>query len=237
MNCGFRLNASCGDDKKNSIGSVGLSASGLPGGSRSSLSPAGVTLGGRGGTSTATSVLTVTTTAGTPAGSYTLKVTGTSGKVSGSITAGLNVNTPTAGAEAIRGESVIRSGKPGDFTISGRVSGLLVPGRSLPLSLNLSNPNQIPLSVISLSVTMEKLTRTPYAIGHHQPCSLDDYAVIQYRGPYPLVVPGSSGLTLSKLGVAADQWPQIQLINRPVNQDGCKGAFLTLSYSGSGHED
>jgi len=42
-------------------------------------------------------------------------------------------------------------------------------------------------------------------------------------------------MTLTQLGVASRQWPQIQFVGTPEDQDGCKGATLSLSYSGSGH--
>jgi len=55
--------------------------------------------------------------------------------------------------------------------------------------------------------------------------------VTQYNGRYPMVVPGSSTVTLSGLGVASARWPQIQLVDRPFNQDGCKGATVHLGYT------
>jgi hypothetical protein len=55
--------------------------------------------------------------------------------------------------------------------------------------------------------------------------------------PYPVVVPGSSTMTLAQLGVAATRWPQMRFPDRSVNQDGCKGATLTLAYAGSGLEN
>jgi hypothetical protein len=321
-------------------GTVGLSVSGLPSGSISSLLPATPTLAASDTGSTVTSVLTVTTAAGTPVGPSTLKVTGTSGKVSGSVTAELTVEYPRAGflsmsaapaavtlapgsaaAYAIQlvrtdlsdtvtlsvsgalpsgmtvvfspsasdgtsstlqvtttsavpddtytlhlvasgndanketryayasvrlvikttGRSFTSSGNlngllaPGAaLTISGNLQGRLAPGRALPLALNLNNPSEKSLSVMNLSVSLQRLSRTSFAISHSQPCSIGDFAVVQYSGPYPLAIPGSSTMSLSELGVLSGQWPQIQFINRPANQDGCKGATLALSYSGSG---
>jgi len=61
-----------------------------------------------------------------------------------------------------------------------------------------------------------------------------DYAVTQYSGPYPLAVPAHGNATLSSLGVASGKFPQVQMIDTATNQDGCKGATLTLAYSGSG---
>jgi len=302
-------------------GVVGLSVSGLPSGSTSSLTPPMPALKASGTGSVVTSILSVTTTSSTPVGPYTLKVTGTSGKVSGSITAGLTVSYSLSGALSITaahasvtlapGETAaytvqlgrtnltgsvtlsVTSGLPagataafapnsttgntstlqvttpettkdgiytlflgalgkdgnGDmqnasasvkldintkaknFIISGNLSGLLAPGRTLPLQLSLTNPNKKSLSVTNLSVTLKSVVQALGAVG---PCTLSDYAVIQYAGGYPLVVPGSMSLNLTQLGVSSGHRPKIQLLNTPVNQDGCKGATLQLSYSGSG---
>jgi len=305
-------------------GTVGLSASGLPGGATSSLLPATPTLAASDTGSTVTSVLSVTTAAGTPVGSYTLKVTGTGGKVSRSVTAGLTVNYPLSGflsmsaapasatlapgsaaayavqllrtnlsgtvtfrvlgalpsgmtaafspsssngtsstlqvttAAAIPDDTytlyLVASGNDANnetryayasvqlvikttgrsFAISGNLEGLLAPGRTLPLQLSLTNPHKKSLSVTNLSVTLQSVTRTKSAIGHGQPCTIGDYAVSQYSGGYPLVMPGSTTMNLTQLGVSSRQRPQIQFVNTLENQDGCKGATLSLSYSGSG---
>jgi len=70
--------------------------------------------------------------------------------------------------------------------------------------------------------------------GDRQACSASDDAVTQYSGASPVVVPGSSTMTLTQLGAAAAQWSQIQFLDRPVNQSGCTGATLTPAYAGSG---
>jgi hypothetical protein len=48
-----------------------------------------------------------------------------------------------------------------------------------------------------------------------------------------MTVPASSTLTLSELGFTEGQMPQVGMLNRSVNQDGCKGSTLTFAYSGS----
>lgn len=120
-----------------------------------------------------------------------------------------------------------------DFTISGETAAPLAPGLTRPIDLSLSNPNTRPISVTNLSVTILEIQRTPAAVAAGLPCSAGDYAVVQYQGPYPLsVAPGSS--SLSGLGVASSQWPAVRMLDTRANQDGCKGAVLRLSYSGSG---
>src|SRR5665647_1143402 len=205
--------------RTNLTGSVTLSVtSGLPPGATWTFAP-NLTTGN-------TSTLQVTTPETTKDDNYTL-VLGASGK---------DIEGDTKSASASVKFDLNTKGK--NFTISGNLSGLLAPGRTLPLQLSLTNPNKKSISVTNLSVTLQGVTRTSFAISHSQPCTLGDYAVIQYSGPYPLVLPGSSTATLSALGVASGQRPQIQLINKAGpsaanNQDGCKGATLSLSYSGS----
>jgi len=195
-------------------GNVTFGMSGaLPSGMTAAFSPSSSN-----GTS---STLRVTTTGAVPDGTYTLHL----------IASG-NANKERQYAYASVQLLVKTTGR--SLTISGNLNGLLAPGRVLPLRLSLTNPSNRSFSVTNLSVTLQSLSQTSYAISHGQTCSIGDYAVTQFGGGYPLVMPGSSTVTLSQLGVPAVQWPQIQFINRPVNQDGCKGATLSLSYSGSG---
>ena len=192
-------------------GNVTLSVGGLPTGATGTFSPNPAS-----GSSSSSSTLQVTTTANTLDGSYTLLLTA-SGKNSKNAT--LLANTSV---------QLVISTSSSPFTISGNLSDLLAPGKKLPLNLGLANPNKKSLSVTNLSVTVQSVT----PVGNNQ-CLKNDYVVTQYSGPYPLVVPGSSSTTLSAL-VVSTQWPQITFRDTSLNQDGCKGATLALSYSGSG---
>jgi hypothetical protein len=124
------------------------------------------------------------------------------------------------------------SGKP--FAIGGNLSGALAPGISRPLDLTLTNPNKKPIAVTNLTVIVQSVTRTSYATTHNLPCSPADYKVTQYGGTYPLAVPGSGNAALSSLGIAQAAWPQVAMLDTTSNQDGCKGATISLAYSGSG---
>src|SRR5207253_6673015 len=64
------------------------------------------------------------------------------------------------------------TGKP--FTISGNLSGLLAPGVTRALDLTLTNPNNKPVSITNLTVTVQSVTRTTYAVSHNQPCGPAD---------------------------------------------------------------
>jgi hypothetical protein len=148
------------------------------------------------------------------------------------VSSGKDPGGTTRYAYANVGLVIAASGKP--FTISGNLSGALAPGLSRALDLTLANPNKKPLSVTNLTVTVQTVTRTAYAIAHNQPCTTADYAVTQYSGAYPLTVPGNGSASLSSLGVSTSARPKVSMLNTALNQDGCKGATLTLAYSGSG---
>ena len=168
------------------------------------------------------SSLQITTPATALDGSFTLYL----------VSSGQNPSGTTQYAYASVGLVLSTSGKP--FTISGNLSGALAPGLSRPLDLTLVNPNKKPISVTNLTVTVQSVTRTAYAISHNQPCTAGDYAVAQYSGSYPLTVPGDSSASLSSLGVSTSAQPKVSMLNTALNQDGCKGATLALAYSGSG---
>jgi hypothetical protein len=65
------------------------------------------------------------------------------------------------------------------------------------------------------------------------PCTAEDFSVQQFSGPYGFQLPESSNNTLASLGIPESQWPRVAMVDRPVNQDGCKGASLTLDFAGS----
>ncbi|QNE17996.1 hypothetical protein F1D05_09010 [Kribbella qitaiheensis] len=187
---------------------------GLPAGATATFTPNPTT-----GNSSA---LQITTPATAADGGFTLYL----------VSSGKDRGGTTRYAYASVGLVLAKAGNP--FTISGNLSGALAPGLSRPLDLTLANPNKKPLSVTNLTVTVKTVTRTAYAIAHNQPCTTADYAVTQYSGSYPLTVPGNGSASLSSLGVSTSAQPKVSMLNTALNQDGCKGATLTLAYSGSG---
>jgi len=195
--------------RTNLPGNVTLSViSGLPTGASALFAPEV--------TSASTSTLQVATTETLRDDTYTLVLRASDGAPV--------PKTATASVKMV----VITKGKA--FTISGNLSDLLAPGAELPLELSLTNPNKKSISVTNLSVTLKSVAPASDAVGS---CTLSDYAVVQYIGPYPLVVPGSSTKTLTQLYIDDRQKPQIKFLDTSLNQDGCKGATLQLSYSGS----
>lgn len=118
-----------------------------------------------------------------------------------------------------------------EVAIAGHVTGL-EPGAPQALNLSLTNPYGRRLSVTRLSVTRQSVS-APWSTAT-LPCTLADFSVRQYSGVYPLGVPRRSVRSLSSLGVPPSRQPQVLLLNRPVNQDGCERSKLTLAYAGHG---
>jgi Predicted membrane protein len=183
-------------------GSVAFSVSGLPAHSSGAFSPPSTT-----GNST---TLTVSTTASTTLGSYTLTVTGKSGATTATAPAHLTVS-------AAQGKN---------FTITGSADRLLAPGVTGSLNVALTNPNNQPISVTNLAVSLTGTSRSA--------CTTSNFAVGQFSGSYPLTVPANTTRTLSQLGVPQSGWPTVTMKDLPVNQDACKSTTLTLSYTGTG---
>jgi large repetitive protein len=119
-----------------------------------------------------------------------------------------------------------------NFTIGGGPSGQLFPGAAAsPINLQFSNPNSVGMSVTSLSMSVQSVSSAPNATPAH-PCTVADFALTQFSGSYPFTIPpGSSSLT--SLGFSPAQMPKVRMLESGGNQDGCKNATISLSYSGS----
>ncbi|MFK4641055.1 COG1470 family protein [Paenarthrobacter histidinolovorans] len=195
-------------------GPVTFTISGLPAGATASVAPSSLNLTSGG---TAQAVLTVGSATTTPAAKtdFTVKAGG------GSIVS----NTAPGQLQVLE---VKRS-----FGVAGSVNGLLAPGVSRSVELQISNPGNKSIAVTNLSVSITQVVRTQAAIAANLPCTTADYKLTQYSGAYPLTVdPGVR--TLSSLGVPESGWPRITMYDTPQLQDGCKGATLQLTYSGTG---
>jgi hypothetical protein len=118
------------------------------------------------------------------------------------------------------------------FTIAGDAAEPNSPGVMVPLDLEFMNPHDAALSVTDLSVTVRDVS-APNADNLH-PCTAGDFAVAQVSSSLAITVAGRATSTLTSLGVPRASWPQVAMIDRPVNQDGCKGASLALAYTASG---
>ena len=118
------------------------------------------------------------------------------------------------------------TGQP--FTISGGYGGLLYPGKTADLALRVSNPNGQPILVTSLIVTIQPGSSKAGCDG---PRNLQ-VAASNVSATNPLSVPANGSVTLPAGSVSA---PSVTMLNLATNQDACKGATFTFSYSGSSH--
>ena len=125
------------------------------------------------------------------------------------------------------------SGLP--YAISGTVNTPLRPGgAAAAIDVGFSSPNAGSgvdgTRVSNLVVAITSVTGPNITVS--RPCTAADFALTQFGGAYPFYVPlGAS--SLSSLGFAPGAWPTLRLLARPVNQDGCKGATIHLSYAGT----
>jgi hypothetical protein len=123
---------------------------------------------------------------------------------------------------------------PDSFTIAGTLSDLLTPGSGEPLDLTLTNLQNTDLLIASLSVEVASVSG-PLTDATH-PCDAGDFSVGQFTGAPGFKLPASSSADLSELGFDPGEWPTVSMLNRPVNQDGCKHASLSLSFTGTATE-
>ena len=118
-----------------------------------------------------------------------------------------------------------------DIKVSGSPALALRPGTSAGIDVTLTNPGALPVRVATVNLAVTAV-RAP-AAGSATPCTVADFTVSAYQGP-AVLVPAGATRTLSQLGVAARDWPTLTMSNTSRNQDGCKGAALTLAFSASG---
>jgi hypothetical protein len=135
------------------------------------------------------------------------------------------VATPTASGLKIGAGTALMEGV--DFTISGGGASNLRLGVATVVRLTLTNPNEVPIFVTALTVTVSD-------DGGAGCSSAGNLQIAQSNASTadPITVPAGSAITLA----SAPRAPQIALLNRPdVNQDACKGKVFHLVYSGSAH--
>jgi hypothetical protein len=118
------------------------------------------------------------------------------------------------------------------FMIEGNATGSISPGALSPLDLKITNPHDVSLSITDLTVTVQKVS-APNADNAHR-CSIGDFSVGQVSRGIAITIGAGASSTLSSLGVPRSTFPTVGMLERSVNQDGCKGALLTLGYSAFG---
>ena len=121
------------------------------------------------------------------------------------------------------------------FTISGDLADPSSPGVLVPLDLSITNPYDDVLRVSGVVVTVDAVD-APRATTD-LPCSTADFVVQQLDAGAALQIMPGETRSLSQLGIPEDGWPQVGMTDAESNQDGCKGATLSLEYAGTGRVD
>lgn len=103
----------------------------------------------------------------------------------------------------------------------------LAPGSGGSLDASLANPFGEDVDVTVLEVAIVAIG-APNATAL-RPCGPVDFVAGPYTGP-PIRLQAGATRSLEELDVPRRLWPTIAMVDRPVNQDGCKGAQLTLRY-------
>jgi hypothetical protein len=113
-----------------------------------------------------------------------------------------------------------------NFLISSDVPTLLFPGATVPVNLTLSNPNTFGIEIRTLTIRIEK-------VDAGTGCRVDDFGTRQFSGSYGLQVHSTETTDLDTLGIEPGNWPQVMMIDKSQNQDGCKGVVVELSLGGT----
>jgi hypothetical protein len=188
-------------------GAVALSVSGLPNGAGAAWTPSATVAPGA-----TTATLTVTTDAKTPAGASNLVIAGTA---------------PIGGSPVVRFATVsLVVEETRDLRMNGDLGGRLFPGARVPLDVTFTNPYKTALKVTSLSVSVAEGTSRSGCSGTR------NFRVTPFSGGYPLVVPPGTS-QLSSLVTASSRWPQVEMLDLPVDQNACQGVRLALHYDAS----
>lgn len=189
-------------------GAVSLAIGGLPNGASTTFSPSSPVTG-------STTTVTIDTAANASTGAYTLTVTG---------------SATIAGSTVVRSATVgLTIQKNQGFGITGGLDSahMVYPGSQQSVNLTLSNPLNQDLRITAITVSVEQSTSKSGCSGS------TNFQVLQIpAGAYPIVLPANATRTLSQLGLAAASQPILKMLDLG-NQDACKGASLTLDYTGT----
>ncbi len=123
-------------------------------------------------------------------------------------------------------KTVESSGKP--FTITGNAAGPLSPGVSQTLAITLTNPNNVAIEVTALTVASASGSSKAGCDGTAN-LSLTQSNV---SASNTLAIPANGHVSLPVGAVSA---PVVLMRDLPTNQDACKNASFTFTYSGSAH--
>lgn len=130
---------------------------------------------------------------------------------------------PALVAYAASRRHVFRGPGAGKISIDRGSGTTLLPAPGAP-------PAQLALRLGNSSGTRRYVTRLTVAVRSPAGCSAaQNLRIVQssVSPRHPIWVPGKGSVTLPAQGISP---PTIQLVNRPVSQDGCKGARFPLRF-------
>ena len=178
----------------------------------------------------------------------TVGITGVSASTAGGLATYSSLKFDAAGIYTIKAQSLGLTDSPASvsftitnpaqpYTISGNVPLPLRPGAAaqvIPIAFNSLNAGNggsgvNGTQVTNLAITIQTVVGNG---GGPVPCSALDFQITPVgAGAYPFYVPFGIS-TLASL-ISAGDMPMIQMIDRPLNQDDCKGATVNLQYAGT----
>jgi hypothetical protein len=115
------------------------------------------------------------------------------------------------------------------FTIGGNLTTPLYPGTSQRLDLTFTNTGSAPVTILRGGFPARDIMITTRAHG----CAPSNFAVPQgLTSAVAIRARQRTPVSLAALRVPQSDWPVIEMIETGTNQDACRGAKLTLTYSG-----
>ena len=126
----------------------------------------------------------------------------------------------------------IASATAGGVTITGTSSTLFYPGTTVAVNLSFDNSSAADATVSGVTVTVRVATTNPGCDGatNYALENPDTPGGNTLTFPSSFVVPAGATKSLSQFGVPSADWPQITMLNLPVNQDACSGATFSVDY-------
>jgi hypothetical protein len=112
------------------------------------------------------------------------------------------------------------------FTISGDLTRPLYPGTSQSLNLTISNPNPVSITIMAGRIQVAFST-------NQAGCSASTNFTVVHGLRASVTVPARTAASLAALGIPKSKWPVVSMVETHTDQDACRGATLTLTYSGS----
>jgi hypothetical protein len=150
------------------------------------------------------------------------------GVAAGSVTTWLVLMTPlTFGGDA---RPAVED-PPASFSVTGDIAEPFQPGASAAVDAVISNPLTADLTIFEVRIEIDEVDAP--AATDQLPCTPDDFEVEQLDVD-EFVVAARSSVSLTEAGVPADRLPRVTMLDTATNQDGCKGASITLAYSAVG---